>query len=198
MYGVEAFLDAASVAAQDEPNGKLLSFDISKYARPGYPLLSPCNIHIRGMAPGASLIGVQLASMFGNATESDAVRGIEYAVTAGADVIDETFGVTPYPDTNIDPISLANVAAVAAGVSVVWASGDGGSGNTISLAPPEVIAVGASTSYRVYAQFHLNGFPLSSGGYLNDNSSSFSSGEFTQTGPRTLDIAAPGDFGGSM
>jgi hypothetical protein len=197
-FGDEAFLDAASVAAQDRPNGKPLIFDISQFAPAAYPLQSPCNIQIRGMAPGASLIGVQLASLGDNATMSDAVRGIEYAVTAGADVIDETFGITPYPDTNDDPISLANVAAVAAGVTVVWASGDGGSGSTISLAPPEVIAVGATTSYRVYAQFNLGAFPLSSGGYLNDNISSFSSGGFTQTGPRTLDVVAPGEYGWSL
>lgn len=197
MFGNEAFLDAASVAAQDQPNGKLLRFDISQFVHNAYPLPMTCNIQIRGMAPGAALIGVQLATMGVNATISDAIRGIEYAVKAGADIIDETFGSALYPDTNNDPISLANSAAVAAGVTVVFASGDGGP-NSIALTPPEVIAVGASTSYRAYAQIHYAAFPLSSGGYLNDNISSFSSGGFTQTGARTLDVVAPGDIGWSL
>lgn len=198
MFGDEAFLDAASIAAQDNPNGKLLSFDISKLTFGVYPLPSPCNIQIRGMSPGAALIGVQLATMGFNSTISDSVRGIEYAVTAGADVIDETFGVPQYPDTNTDPISLANAAAVAAGVTVVSAAGDGGSASTISAEPPEIIAVGATTSFRAYAQINYGAFPLSSGGYLNDNISSFSSGGFTQTGPRTVDVVAPGDLGWSL
>jgi hypothetical protein len=193
-FGTEAFLDAASIAAQDNPNGKPLTFDISQYVS-AYLLPSPCNVQIRGMAPGAALIGVELSTNIGDSTLSDWVRGIEYAVTAGADIIDETFDITQVPaDTNSDPLSLANAAAVAAGVTVVMAEGDAGSADTIdSSVIPEVIAVGASTSFRVYAQLNLGGFPLSSGGYLNDNISSLSSGGFTQSGARTVDVVAPGD-----
>jgi hypothetical protein len=199
VYGSEAFLDASSIAAQDNPNGKPLTFDASLYAGTVYPLPSPCNIRIRGMAPGAALIGVQLATYFNyNATLSDWVRGIEYAVTDGADVIDETFGLDPIPDTNNDPLSLANAAAVAAGVTVVVSSGDSGPASTIAGVGPEVIAVGATTSFRAYAQLNFGAFPLSSGGYLNNNIGSFSSGGFTQTAARTVDVVAPGEFGWSL
>jgi hypothetical protein len=197
-YGTEAFLDAGSIAAQDNPNGKPLTFDISLYAGAGHPLPSPCNIQIRGMAPGASLIGVQLDTYLGDGTISDAVRGIEYAVAHDADVIDETFGYDPFPDNDVDPYSLANAAAVAAGVTVVYAAGDAGSASTIFGADPQIITVGATTSFRTYAQFNYGAFPLSSGGYLNDNISSLSSGGFTQTGPRTVDVVAPGDSGWAL
>jgi Subtilase family len=198
MSGAEAFLDASSIAAQDNPNGKPLIFDISQYGGTVYPLPSPCNIRIRGMAPGAALIGVQLGDYGYNETTSDWVRGIEYAVADGADVIDETFALDLVPDTNKDPVSLANAAAVAAGVTVVSASGDAGSASTMTGVPPEVIAVGATNSFRGYAQLNLDAFPLSNGGYLNDNISSLSSGGFTQTGARTVDVVAPGDLGWSL
>jgi len=50
--GGEAFGDASSIAAQDMPNGKPLYYDISKFVNAAHPLPSPCNIRIRGMAPG--------------------------------------------------------------------------------------------------------------------------------------------------
>ncbi len=198
-FGTEAFMDAASIAAQDNPNGKPLIFDISQYAGTDYPLPSPCNIRIRGMAPGAALIGVQLGDYFDfNTTISDWVRGIEYAVADGADVIDETFSVDEVPDIGKDPVELANAAAVAAGVTVVVSAGDGGPASTLAPLGPEVIAVGASTSYRVYAQLNLEAFPLSRGAFMSDNISSFSSGGLAQTGARTVDVVAPGDLGWSL
>jgi Subtilase family len=198
--GSEAFLDASSIGAQDEPNGKPLTFDISLFASASYPLPSPCNIRIRGMAPGASLIGVQLTDDGIVSTTSDFVRGIDYAVNDGADVIDETFATIPFPDTHTDPVSLANAAAVAAGVTVVAITGDAGSASTIysTGADPEVIAVGATTSYRAIAQLNDYAFPLSNGEYLSNNISSLSSGGFTQVGPRTVDVVAPGDLGWSL
>ena len=58
--GGEAFGDASSIAAQDDPNGKPLIFDISKFVNAAHPLPAPCNIRIRGMAPDASLVGLKV------------------------------------------------------------------------------------------------------------------------------------------
>ena len=63
--GGEAFLDASSIAAQDVSNGKALTYDISKFVATAHPLPSPCNIRIRGMAPGASLVGLKVFSYRG-------------------------------------------------------------------------------------------------------------------------------------
>jgi hypothetical protein len=122
--GGEAFGDASSIAAQDMPNGKPLYYDISKFVNAAHPLPSPCNIRIRGMAPGASLMGLKVFSQLGYTTTSGFVQAIEYAVSHGADVINESFGGNPYPDTANDPISLADNAAVAAGVTVTVSTGD--------------------------------------------------------------------------
>ena len=92
-------------------------------SRPGAPPLPPsCTITIRGMAPGASLVGLKVFGNSNTAPTSRFIQAIDYAVnTAGVDVINESFGGNPFPDNGNDPISLADNAAVDAGVTVVAA-----------------------------------------------------------------------------
>jgi hypothetical protein len=193
--GIEAFGDASSIAAQDMPNGSLLTFDISQFVNPAHPLPSPCNIQIRGIAPGSSLVGLVAGGRYGYA--SQIVQAIEYAVVQDdVDVINESFGSHPFPDNENDPISLANAAAVSAGVTVVVAAGDSGPGTFASAATdPNVIAAGASTQFRNYAQLGAGAAPWATGhGYISNNISAFSSGGFAQLAPRTVDVVAPGDL----
>jgi Subtilase family/Peptidase inhibitor I9 len=200
--GGEAYLDASSIAAQDVSDGSILSYDISKYVATAHPLPSPCNIRIRGMAPGASLVGLKIYSYAGFTTTSFFVQAIEWAVVHDkVDVINESFGGNPYPDNNNDPISLADEAAVAAGVTVVVSAGDAGStsasGTTGSPATSlEVINVGMSTQYRSYVQTTYGAQSLVKvPGWISGNVSPFSSGGFAQSTARTIDILAPGDLG---
>jgi hypothetical protein len=191
--GLEAFGDASSIAAQDMPNGVPLTFDISQFVNPAHPLPSPCNIQIRGIAPGSSLVALVAGGPYGYA--SQIVQAIEYAVVQDdVDVINESFGTHPFPDNENDPISLANAAAVSAGVTVVVASGDSGPGTFASAATdPNVIAAGASTQFRNYAQTATGAAPWATG-YISNNISAFSSGGFAQLAPRTVDVVAPGDY----
>lgn len=194
--GGEAFGDASSIAAQDRPYGKPLLFDISQFVNAAHPLPSPCNIRIRGMAPGASLVGLKIFSNLGYTTTSTFVEAIDYAVVEDdVDVINESFGGNPFPDNANDPISLANNAAVRAGVTVVVSTGDAGTAGTLGSPSTErsVIAAGASTQFRFYAQTGYGGAPFAKG-YLDNNISSFSSAGFGQTGARVLDVVAPGDL----
>jgi len=196
--GGEAFGDASSIAAQDMPNGKPLYYDISKFVNAAHPLPSPCNIRIRGMAPGASLVGLKIFSQLGYTTTSGFVQAIEYAVSHGVDVLNQSFGSNPYPDTDNDPISLADAAAVAAGVTVTVSSGDGA---LYTIGAPatnsDVISVGASTQFRSYAQTGYGAQALATG-YVSDNISALSSGGFAQLAPRTVDVVAPGDLGWAL
>jgi hypothetical protein len=198
--GGEAFGDAASIAAQDMPKGKVLNFDISKFVAASHPLPSPCNIHIRGMAPGASLMGLKVFSA-GVTTTSNFVQAIEYAVAHDIDVINESFGGNPYFDSEGDPITLANSAAVKAGVTVTVSTGDGGDNGTLGSPStgPGIIAVGATTSFRLYAQTGQGVIPLLPGkGFVSNNISPFSSGGFAQLTPRTVDVVAPGQDGWAL
>ena len=200
--GAEAFGDAASIAAQDMPNGKPLYFDISEFVVPHYKLPSPCNIRIRGMAPGASLVGLNVFSSLGFTTTSTFVQAIEWAVQHDdVDVINESFGGNPFPDTGTDPISLADQAAIRAGVTVVVSTGDAGTAGTLGTpgTDPGVIAVGGTNIWRSYAQTHDGAIPLTPhGGFINNNISALSSGGFAQHDARTVDVVAPGDSGWAL
>ncbi len=200
--GGEAFGDASSIAAQDTPNGQPLTFDISKFVNAAHPLPSPCNIRIRGMAPGASLVGLKVFSQINPTTTSNFVQAIEYAVIHDdVDVINESFGGNPFPDNANDPISLANDAAVRAGVTVVVSSGDAGTAGTLGSPATEraVIASGATTQFRIYAQTGDGIMPLTTnGGFIDNNISSFSSSGFSQKNGRTVDAVAPGDLGWAL
>jgi hypothetical protein len=196
--GGEAFGDASSIAAQDMPNGKLLTYDISKFVNAAHPLPAPCLIHVRGMAPGASLVGLKVFSA-SVTTTSYFVQAVEYAVSHGVDVLNESFGGNPYPDNDNDPISLADTAAVEAGVTVTVSSGDAGSAGTLGspATNTDVIAAGASTQFRLYAQTGY-GMQALAKGYASNNISGLSSGGFAQSGARTVDVVAPGDLGWAL
>jgi len=197
--GGEAFGDASSIGAQDTPYGTPLLFDISQFVAPADPLPSPCDIRVRGVAPGASLVGLKAFSAINVTTNSAIVQAIDYAVNHDdVDVINESFGSNPFPDDADDPLSLANHAAVEAGVTVVVSTGDGGSAGTLGApaTDPYVIAAGASTQFRLYQQTGAGGEQLAKG-YLSNNISSLSSGGFS-LGARTVDVVAPGDLGWAL
>jgi Subtilase family len=199
--GGEAFGDASSIAAQDRPNGKPLVFDISQYVNAAHPLPSPCNVRIRGVAPGASLVGLNAFSSIGYSTNSNFVQAIEYAVNHDdVDVINESFGANPFPDNDNDPISLADQAAVAGGVTVVVSSGDSGYNGTMATPSTDaaVISSGATTQLRNYAQTGYGAAPFATHGWIDNNISALSSGGFSMSGPRTPDTVAPGDLGWAL
>jgi Subtilase family len=193
--GAEALGDAASIAAQGNQ-----VYDLSQFVSAVHPLPPGCNIRIKGVAPGVSLVGLKV---FGNNTATFAshfVQAIDRAVTVDhVDVINESFGANIYPDAANDPVSLADAAAVQAGVTVVASSGDAGRTSTIGRPSHAagVISVGGSTQFRLYRQTGSFGSQLSAGGWLSDNISALSSGGFTQFGPQTIDLVAPGDLGWS-
>ncbi|MBV8527018.1 MAG: S8 family serine peptidase, partial [Candidatus Dormibacteraeota bacterium] len=192
--GREAFLDSGAIASQ----GNQL-YDLSKFVNPAHPTpVSPCNIKIEGVAPGASLAVMNVFPHGGGTFDSTLIQGIDWAVTVdGVDVLNESFGGNPAPDTASDPVAIANANAVAAGVTVDASTGDSGPTNTIGspASSPGIIAVGGSTTFRVYQQATRYGVQLGGGGWEDNNITALSSSGTTQFGPRTVDVVAPGDRG---
>ena len=190
--GDEAFGDASSIAAQ----GTAVD-DLSQFVNAAHPLPAGCTIRVLGVAPGASLIGLKVFGISNAAYSSYFIQAIDYAITDGADVLNESFGSNPYPDTKNDPIALADEAAISAGVTVTVSSGDSGIHNTIESpsAIPGVIGVGATTQYQSFQQEVAEGAQFGSGSWLSNNISSLSSGGETMYGPNTVTVVAPGEAG---
>ncbi|HET6499981.1 MAG TPA: S8 family serine peptidase [Amycolatopsis sp.] len=187
--GAEAFGDASSIAAQG-----VVVHDLSKFVNENHPLPPGCTIVVKGVAPGASLVGL---NVFGpTATNSAILQAIDYAVTVDhVDVINESLGLNQYPDASSRALfQVFNDQAVAAGVTVTASSGDAGITSTIGspATDPLVISTGATTDNRLYAQTTYAAFPFSTGKWVNDNISALSSGGITQDG-RTVDLVAPGE-----
>jgi subtilisin family serine protease len=194
--GREAFLDAGTIASQGNQ-----TYDLSGFVNPAHPLPPGCNIKIEGIAPGASLAVLNVAGPNAGFFNSQIIQAIEWAVLHDhVNVLNESLGGNPVPNTQDDPVSLADQAAVAAGVTVVASSGDAGPFNNIGspATAPGVIAVGGTTTYQVYRQTSRYGTNLVPGGWENNNITALSSDGITEFGPHTVDVVAPGDRGWSL
>ena len=187
----EAFLDSSSIAAQGRE-----VYDISGQSALGPA--QPCRIRVEGVAPGASLVGLDVFGSNSVVYDSTFLSAINYAVQTHVNVLNESLGSNYYPDDqgSLDVIKQANDAATAAGLTVTVSSGDAGVTSTIGTpaTDPNVIDAGASTTFRGYQETDYQGFDYPGvHGFLNDNISGLSSAGFQQDG-QTVDLVAPGDL----
>jgi hypothetical protein len=188
--GAEAFGDATDIAAQ----GRQV-YDVSDFVNPAHPLPPGCTIRVRGVAPGASLIGMKVFGAVSSAYTSVIIQGMDWAVTQDhADVISESFGDFTMPDTARDAIKQFNDAAARSGVVVSQGSSDSGAtaGPSSPATDPLVLDSGGNTNMRNYAQTTSYAFQFSNGTYLDDNISSIAGGGFSQNAS-TPDFVSPAE-----
>jgi hypothetical protein len=184
--GGEASLDTSSIAAQGR-----LTYSTK------LPDGTKCKFRILGAAPGASIVGLKVFPDNYDATTTSLLLGINYAVaTDHVDVLSESFGYNPLPDTTSDVIRMADEAAFKAGTVVDVSTGDAGPTSTVGSpsTDPDVIAAGASTTYRTYAQADIENYTqIGAKGWEDDNISGLSSGGSTE-GLKGPNLVAPGDL----
>jgi subtilisin family serine protease len=194
--GRESFLDAGTIASQANQ-----TYDLSGFVNPAHPLPPGCNIKIKGIAPGASLAVLNLSGPNPGFFNSTIIQAIQWAVLHDhVNVLNESIGGNPIPNTEDDPVALADQAAIAAGVTVVASSGDAGPFNNIGspATTPGVIAAGGTQTYRVYRQTTRYGTQLVPGGWEDNNITALSSDGTTEFNPNTVTVVAPGDRGWSL
>ena len=189
----ESFGDASAIAAQGTQ-----TYDVNTFS-PSVNQPSGCYIKIRGVAPGANLVGLKVFGNSNSAPTSHFISAIQYAVnTDHVDVLNESFGGNPYPDTNDDPISLAEQRGHRGGHHGRRQHRRRRRDRHDRLARSvlgEVIAAAATTNFRSVEQVKLDGLTnpaLRVTGWANDNISSLSSGGFAQNG-KVPDVSAPGE-----
>jgi hypothetical protein len=190
--GGEAFLDASSIAAQ--ANTK---YNLNDLLSPDHQITGGCWITVQGVSPGANVLALKAFGQTNFTTTSAILQSINDAVSSGVKVLNESFGSNNFPDLAADVQRQADDAAVKAGVTVVVASGDAGTTSTIGspATDPNVISVGASTTFRSYEQASFGGINVpgvGNGSYVGNNISDLSSGGYSQAGG-TVDLVAPGD-----
>jgi len=185
----EFYGDASSIAAQ----GTVTYQYAGALPNATDPIPPGCTFYIEGDAPGASLIDLS-NTPYDPAVQrlAQVVSGVDNAVSNGADVISESFGAQYVPGT-ADATYFESVdnAAVAAGVTVVASAGDSGDSGTV-LAPasdPNVIAAAAVDNFRLTAMDY--GYKR----YVDNNMAALSSAGTAPTN-KTVDLSAPGWFGG--
>lgn len=133
---------------------------------------------ISGVAPEVTIMGLRFITEAGEGTTADAIKAIRYAVANGAKVLSNSWGGEAGDEDDTE-LKLAIQEAQDAGVLLIFAAGNGRNGVGYSNDTDAKPAVPASFEHDAIIAVAAT-----------DNVDAL--GAFSNFGPRTTDIAAPG------
>jgi thermitase len=123
-------------------------------------------VGIASVAPGAGYMAIRVLNDQGEGSDRDVARGIDHAVSAGADVINLSLGdVVPLSAIGVPSDTEDAVKrALDAGVVVVAAAGNNGLPLCEQPSDPRLICVGSVDKRRMRSAFSSNGDLMAPGG----------------------------------
>jgi len=153
---------------------------------------------VKGVAPGAKIIGAKIFTEGGWGWDSWILSGLEWLVEKNVNIISYSGGGLDIPNAGLDPVALAFDKASERGITCFCAAGNSQGRSTVSSTADasKVISVGASTennftyTWLGYWPFTWNGY--SADGYENDQIIFWSSEGPTADGRIDPDICAIG------
>ncbi len=164
----------------------------------GLKLTVPCRIRILGVAPGASLVGLNVIGSSFTVFTSVLLEAIDYAVTKDhVNVINESFGFHKYPD--IDTTDLIETSQRRRGqgrrrrhdrLRRFWGHQHD---RLAGERPAHHLGRRDHHLPRLRSDRFRRHQPAGIKGWIDNNISGLSSGGFDQTG-HTVDVVAPGDL----
>ena len=110
-------------------------------------------IGVVGVGPAIDLYAIKVLSRTGSGYLSDVIEGLQWAVANGMRVVNMSLGSSSGNQSFADAV----IAAKAAGLVMVAASGNSGGVVSYPAAYPEVIAVSATDSNNLLASFSSRG-----------------------------------------
>ena len=181
---IASYRDFTGDGLQDnDGHGTATSSCVAAQGLPVYNPSTGTTVRIEGMAPKAKVLMAKVIDV-GGGWDSNIMRGIEWLIAQKVDIISCSLGSTFIPPDGTDPSALAFQAAIDAGITVVNSEGNEGPGQGTEGSSPDlknVIAVGATTGYRLFSQI---GFLAGGSSYKGDQVITW-----TSRGPNSL-----GDF----
>ena len=181
---IAGYRDFTGDGLQDsDGHGTATSSCVAAQGKLVYNSSTGTSMRVEGMAPRAKVVMAKVLDVSGG-WDSNIMRGIEWLIAQKVDIISCSLGDAYIPPNGADPLAQAFQAAIDNGITVVNSEGNEGPGQGTEGSTPDlknVLAVGATTGYRLFSQI---GYLAAGNAYKGDQVITWSS-----RGPNSL-----GDF----
>ncbi len=195
---IDGYRDFTGDGLQDsDGHGTATSSCVAAQGKLVYNSSTGTSMRIEGMAPGAKVVMAKVLDVSGG-WDSNIMRGIEWLIAQKVDIISCSLGDAFIPPNGADPLAQAFQTAIDDGITVVNSEGNEGPGQGTEGSAPDlknVIAVGATTGYRLFSQI---AYLTTGGSYKGDQVITWTSRGPNSEGDFRPDIMGFGAWGWAL